>query len=96
MNFDEIEKMKDELKKVSAVYDIFDESARLDSKASNIEFLTSTKYIEKYLAPGMKILDLGAGTGRYSLYFAKRVMKLQLLSLWKNMLKLLMKLKRII
>ena len=69
MGFEKIYKMEDEFEKVSAIYDIFDESTRLESKAANIEFITTVKYIEQYLKPGMKILDLGAGTGRYSLYF---------------------------
>ena len=72
MGLDEISKMEDESERVSAIYDIFDESTRLDSKATNIEFITSIKYIEDALKPGMRILDLGAGTGRYSLYFAQK------------------------
>lgn len=31
-----------------------------------VEFLTTMRYIEKYLHPGMEILEVGAGTGRYS------------------------------
>ncbi len=72
MNMKEIQEMKDETEKVSAIYDLFNEDGRLDSKATNIEFLTTIKYIESYLKPGMRILDLGAGTGRYSLYFADK------------------------
>lgn len=41
-------------------------------KAHNVEFITTTKFIEKYLKPGMKILEVGAGTGRYSLYYAEK------------------------
>lgn len=72
MEMKEIKKMNDELEKVSAIYELFDESQRLDSKDTNIEFLTTIRSIEKYLKPGMRILDLGAGTGRYSLYFAAK------------------------
>lgn len=64
--------MGDEFERISAMYDTFDESTRLESKAANIEYLTSVKYIEDALKPGMRILDLGAGTGRYSLYFAQK------------------------
>lgn len=48
-----------------------DEDARLiRSKHSSVEFITTTKYIEKYLKPNSKILEVGAGTGRYSIYYA--------------------------
>jgi len=30
------------------------------------EYLTTMRYIEKYLKPGMRILEIGAATGRYS------------------------------
>ncbi|MDE7298294.1 MAG: methyltransferase domain-containing protein [Lachnospiraceae bacterium] len=55
--------------------DICDEDERLlTSKHGSIEFLTTTKYVEKYLPSDAKadtkILEIGAGTGRYSLYYA--------------------------
>lgn len=34
--------------------------------------MTTVRYIEKYLKKGDKILDIGAGAGEYSLYFARR------------------------
>lgn len=52
--------------------DICDEDARLlGTKHGSVEFLTTTRYVEKYLEPDTKILEVGAGTGRYSLYYAK-------------------------
>lgn len=53
-------------------YNSYDEDARLVSRHGQVEFLTTVKYIEKYLKPDMKILEIGAGTGRYSHYFARR------------------------
>ncbi|MBE6772209.1 MAG: class I SAM-dependent methyltransferase, partial [Ruminococcaceae bacterium] len=53
-------------------YNRIDEDSRLLSKHGRIEFLTTTKYIEKYLKDGMKIIEIGAGTGRYSHYFAQK------------------------
>ena len=53
-------------------YNKFCEDKRLTRKYAQVEFLTSMKYIHKYLeeydAP--KILDVGAGTGRYSVQLA--------------------------
>ena len=46
-------------------YSDYDEDARLDStRAHNLEFLTTMRYIQKYLKPGAKILEVGAATGR--------------------------------
>ena len=51
-------------------YNKFNEEKRLDTKHGQIEFLTSIKYIEDYLKEGNRIIDIGAGTGKYSKYFA--------------------------
>lgn len=47
-------------------YANYDEEGRLLSKHGSVEFLTTMRYIEKYLRPGMRILEIGAATGRYS------------------------------
>lgn len=49
-----------------------DEDARLQSRWGMVEFLTTMRYVEKYLRPGDKILEIGAGTGRYSHALARR------------------------
>ncbi len=53
-------------------YTTHDEDVRLVSRHGSVEFLTTVHYVEKYLCPGMSILEVGAGTGRYSHYFARR------------------------
>ena len=54
-------------------YEKTDEENRLTKdKTHNIEFITTTKYIEKYLKEGDRILEVGAGTGIYSLYYANK------------------------
>lgn len=53
-------------------YGDWNEDDRLLSRFGQVEFLTTIRFIEKYLAPGMKILEVGAGTGRYSHYFARK------------------------
>lgn len=47
-------------------YDTRNEDERLQSKFGQIEFITTMHYINKYIVPGNKILEIGAGTGRYS------------------------------
>ena len=53
-------------------YSNYDEEGRLLSRHGSVEFLTTTRYIDKYLSKGMKILEVGAGTGRYSLNYARK------------------------
>lgn len=73
MDFQQLYAMKDKTQQIIKTYEIFNEDIRLSrSKAARVEFLTTVKYIEKYLKEGDKILDVGAGAGEYSLYFAKK------------------------
>lgn len=68
-------KIESEEERISALYEIFDEDFRLSSKASRIEFLTTVRQIEKYLKPGMKILDLGAALENILCILQKRAIK---------------------
>lgn len=54
-------------------YNKFNEDKRLLTRHGTVEFVTSMHYIHKYLAdrPDAKILDIGAGTGRYSVSLAE-------------------------
>lgn len=47
-------------------YNNYNEDSRLVSKHGSVEFLTTMHYIEKYIKPGDHVLEIGAGTGRYS------------------------------
>lgn len=47
-------------------YKNYDEEGRLLNRHGNVEFVTTMKYIGKYLKEGMRILEIGAATGRYS------------------------------
>lgn len=60
------------LKALTQFYENYDEESRLTSRHGSVEFLTTVRYIEKYLRPGMRILEIGAATGRYSHYFARQ------------------------
>ncbi|MBE5817858.1 MAG: class I SAM-dependent methyltransferase [Clostridiales bacterium] len=73
MDFYQLAQIKNESERVNKTYDIFNENIRLSrSKAARVEFLTTVSYIERYLKNGAKILDIGAGAGEYSLYFARK------------------------
>lgn len=53
------------------VYQRFDEEHRLNgTQWARVEFLTTTHYIDSCLHPKARILDIGAGTGAYSLHYA--------------------------
>ncbi len=47
------------------------EDERLEKNSHKIEFITTIKYIEKYLFKGAKILEIGAATGKYAIHLAK-------------------------
>ena len=51
---------------LNSYYAGYDEDSRLRSKHGFVEFHTTMRYIQKYLKPGDRILEIGAGTGRYS------------------------------
>jgi len=48
------------------------EDDRLVSRHGSVEFLTTMGYIERYLKPGSRIIEIGAGTGRYSHALARQ------------------------
>lgn len=53
-------------------YNHYDEDCRLTSRHGTVEFLTTMRYIEKYLKSSDHILEIGAGTGRYSHTLARQ------------------------
>ena len=57
---------------LTSYYENFNEDERLQSRHGSVEFLTTMRYIEKYLQPGMRVVEIGAGTGRYSHTLAQR------------------------
>ena len=62
-------------------YTAKNEDERLSSRHGSVEFITTLHYIEKYLKDGMNILELGAGSGRYSHYFARKGYKVDAVEL---------------
>ena len=51
-------------------YQNYDEDGRLLSQHGRVEYITTQKYIHEYLRSG-SVLEVGAGTGRYSVALAK-------------------------
>ena len=62
----------DTKKYLEKYYQNYDEEGRLASRHGMVEFITTMKYIEKYLQPGMRIMEIGAATGRYSHALARK------------------------
>lgn len=59
--------------KIKKHYDGYDEDMRLvKDNSHSIEFITTTKYLNRYISKGDNVLEVGAATGRYSFYFAER------------------------
>lgn len=58
---------------LSEYYGSRDEDSRLLSRVGRVEYLTTMKYIKEYLESGCgkRILEVGAGTGRYSVTLAR-------------------------
>lgn len=56
----------DTLAYLTQYYSSYDEDGRLCSRHGSVEYLTTMHYIARYLRPGMRIMEIGAGTGRYS------------------------------
>ena len=57
---------------ISGFYGCIDEDARLSgSRHGQLEYATAMHYIRKYAEKGSNILEIGAGTGRYSIALAK-------------------------
>ena len=57
---------------INDFYTNYDEDSRLTrDNPGRLEFITTTHYIDRFLRPGMRILEVGAGTGRYSLHYAR-------------------------
>lgn len=64
--------MSKRIEMLSSFYDDIDEDSSLErSRHGQLEYLTTMNYIHRYAKAGAKILEIGAGTGRYSIALAK-------------------------
>lgn len=84
--------MSKRLEIVSSFYNEIDEDGRLNrSRHGQMEYFTTMHYINKYAKDGAKILEIGAGTGRYSIALAKAGYDVTAVELVENNLKVLKK-----
>lgn len=61
------------MNRIVEYYETYDEEGRLSKdKAYKLEFITTAHFLEKNIGKDDRILDVGAGTGEYSLYFAEK------------------------
>ena len=75
---------------LSSFYGQYDEDGRTTrSRHGQLEFCTTMSYIHRYAALGSKILEVGAGTGRYSIALAKEGMDVTAVELVENNLAVL-------
>lgn len=64
--------MSERISMVEAFYGAIDEDGRLiRSRHGQLEFATTMAYIHRFAAKGARILEVGAGTGRYSIALAR-------------------------
>lgn len=74
-------------------YNKFNEDKRFNSRHGQVEYITSLKYIYEYLKKisNPKILDIGAGTGKYSIKLANDGYDVTALELVKHNLRVIEK-----
>lgn len=57
---------------INQYYNNYDEENRLvKDNAHLLEFITTTKFLDRYISGNTSVLEIGAGTGRYSFHFLK-------------------------
>lgn len=72
MDINEILKIDNDLERNEELYKVFDEDKRLRSRTGLVEKITTMTEIEKLLCPNSRILDVGAGTGVYTIPLAQK------------------------
>ncbi len=82
--------MESRIEIVSSHYAGCDEDGRLDrSRHGQMEYFTTMHYIHRFARSGARVLELGAGTGRYSIALAKEGMDVTAVELVESNLAIL-------
>lgn len=70
-------------------YNKFNEDKRLNSRRGQVEYIVTMKYIHNYLKKGDNIIEIGAGTGKYSIALSEEGYSVTAVELVKHNLKLI-------
>ena len=77
---------------VSSFYNQVDEDSRHQrSRHGQLEYAVTMHYIHRFIKPGVRVLEVGAGTGRYSIALAKEGMDVTAVELVESNLSMLQK-----
>ena len=71
------------MENVEIVRDFYDQEVlhEWERIAGRPEFLLTCRFLDRYIRPGDRVLDIGGGPGRYSLYLARKGCEVTLLDL---------------
>lgn len=84
--------MKDRVEMLNTFYEQSDEDSRLqNSRQGQLEYVITMHYIHRYLSPGDHVLEIGAGTGRYSAALAQEGCRVSAVELTQNNLNILLR-----
>ena len=84
--------MSSRVNMISSFYDSIDEDSRLTgNRRGELEFFTTMQYIHRYAKKDSKLLEVGAGTGKYSIALAKEGMSVTAVELVESNLEILQK-----
>ena len=76
---------------VSGFYAEYDEDSRVESsRQGQLEYLTTMEYIHRHAPTGGKLLEVGAGTGRYSIALAREGFQVTAMELVAHNLQILL------
>lgn len=74
---------------VKDYYNNYRDDERFVAPHRKVEFITTINYIEKFAKKGCKMVELGAGTGAYSIYLAKKGYKVDAVEMSEHNLEML-------